>query len=155
MRIGRLIDKKILRDTQYQINKTRKKIEASGDGWIKANPRLMSVSSCSSSMTSSLSSMNGSCLQQREAASSYPYMFHDPLHSLSSTYNHSRAAAVSAACNSAVAHQNSVNTHSSYGGVGSSSGGPSGTGTGTFFSKTKKIIKTKPFSKIKIFNFQV
>ncbi|EEB11187.1 Paired box protein Pax-6, putative [Pediculus humanus corporis] len=81
-----------------------------------------------SSMTSSLSSMNGSCLQQRDAASSYPYMFHDPLHSLSSTYNHSRAAAVSAACNSAAAHQNSVNTHSSYGTVGSSSTGPSGTG---------------------------
>lgn len=79
-------------------------------------------------MTSSLSSMNGSCLQQRDAASSYPYMFHDPLHSLSSTYNHSRAAAVSAACNSAAAHQNSVNTHSSYGTVGSSSTGPSGTG---------------------------
>lgn len=79
-------------------------------------------------MTSSLSSMNGSCLQQRDAASSYPYMFHDPLHSLSSTYNHSRAAAVSAACNSAVAHQNSVNTHSSYASVGSSSSGPSGTG---------------------------
>lgn len=85
-----------------------------------------------SSMTSSLSSMNGSCLQQRDAASSYPYMFHDPLHSLSSTYNHSRAAAVSAACNSAVAHQNSVNTHSSYGSVGSSSSGPSGTGTNNF-----------------------
>lgn len=93
-----------------------------------------SFSFCFSSMTSSLSSMNGSCLQQREAASSYPYMFHDPLHSLSSTYNHSRAAAVSAACNSAVAHQNSVNTHSSYGSVGSSSGGPSGTGTQDFLT---------------------
>lgn len=81
-----------------------------------------------SSMTSSLSSMNGSCLQQREA-SSYPYMFHDPLHSLSSSYNHSRAAAVSAACNSAVAHQNSVNSHSSYAGVSSGSGG---SGTGMF-----------------------
>ncbi|KDR22799.1 Paired box protein Pax-6, partial [Zootermopsis nevadensis] len=41
-----------------------------------------------SSMTNSLSNMSvsGSCLQQREH-SSYPYMFHDPLHSLSSTYN--------------------------------------------------------------------
>ncbi|KAK6637568.1 hypothetical protein RUM44_007990 [Polyplax serrata] len=89
---------------------------------------IATMSESYSSMTSSLSSMNGSCLQQRDAASSYPYMFHDPLHSLSSTYNHSRAAAVSAACNSAVAHQNSVNTHSSYGGVGSGSSGPSGTG---------------------------
>lgn len=83
-------------------------------------------------MSNSLSSMSaaaaaGSCLQQREH-SSYPYMFHDPLHSLSSTYNHSaaRAAAVS---NPAVAHsQSAINTHAPYGGVTTSSTPATGTG---------------------------
>jgi len=87
---------------------------------------------CFSSMSNSLSSMSaaaaaGSCLQQREH-SSYPYMFHDPLHSLSSTYNHSaaRAAAVS---NPAVAHsQSAINTHAPYGGVTTSSTPATGTG---------------------------
>jgi len=51
-----------------------------------------------SSMTSSLSSMTPTCLQQRD---SYPYMFHDPL-SLGSPYaTHPR----NAACNPAAAHQ--------------------------------------------------
>lgn len=51
-----------------------------------------------SSMTSSLSSMTPTCLQQRE---SYPYMFHDPL-SLGSPYaTHPR----NSACNPATAHQ--------------------------------------------------
>uniref|UniRef100_A0A1B6D7L7 Paired box protein Pax-6 n=1 Tax=Clastoptera arizonana TaxID=38151 RepID=A0A1B6D7L7_9HEMI len=84
-----------------------------------------------SSMSSTLSSMSGSCLQQardHHHHSSYPYMFHDPLHSLSSTYNHSRVAA---ACNPAVAHaQNSVNSHpGAYPGTTATSGTP-GTGTG-------------------------
>ncbi|KAE8573461.1 paired box protein Pax-6 isoform X2 [Halyomorpha halys] len=37
------------------------------------------------SYSSSLSSMSSSCLQQ--AREGYPYMFHDPLHSLSTSYN--------------------------------------------------------------------
>ncbi|XP_023719336.1 paired box protein Pax-6 isoform X1 [Cryptotermes secundus] len=81
-----------------------------------------------SSMSNSLSSMAaaGSCLQQREH-SSYPYMFHDPLHSLSSTYNHSAARA--AVSNPAVAHsQSAINTHPSYGGVTTSSTPATGTG---------------------------
>ncbi|KAH8398909.1 hypothetical protein KR222_005984 [Zaprionus bogoriensis] len=50
------------------------------------------------SMTSSLSSMTTTCLQQRD---SYPYMFHDPL-SLSGPYgSHPR----NSACNPATAHQ--------------------------------------------------
>ncbi|KAH8376009.1 hypothetical protein KR093_004796 [Drosophila rubida] len=50
------------------------------------------------SMTSSLSSMTSSCLQQRD---SYPYMFHDPL-SLGSPYaTHPR----NTACNPSAAHQ--------------------------------------------------
>ncbi|XP_064537661.1 paired box protein Pax-6 isoform X1 [Drosophila montana] len=50
------------------------------------------------SMTSSLSSMTPTCLQQRD---SYPYMFHDPL-SLGSPYGaHPR----NTACNPAAAHQ--------------------------------------------------
>ncbi|XP_059484509.1 paired box protein Pax-6 isoform X2 [Neocloeon triangulifer] len=66
-----------------------------------------------SSMSTSLSSMSGSCLQQRD--SGYPYMFHDPLSSLSSTYN-SRAAAAAAACNSAVAAAaQGASHHASYG----------------------------------------
>lgn len=49
-------------------------------------------------MTSSLSSMTPTCLQQRE---SYPYMFHDPL-SLGSPYaTHPR----NSTCNPATAHQ--------------------------------------------------
>lgn len=49
-------------------------------------------------MTSTLSSMTPTCLQQRE---SYPYMFHDPL-SLGSPYaTHPR----NSACNPATAHQ--------------------------------------------------
>ncbi|XP_046665266.1 paired box protein Pax-6 isoform X4 [Homalodisca vitripennis] len=76
------------------------------------------------SMSSNLSSMSGSCLQQaRDHHSSYPYMFHDPLHSLSSTYNHSRV-------NPAVAHQSAVNSHpGAYHGTPATSGTP-GTGTG-------------------------
>ncbi|XP_060661251.1 paired box protein Pax-6 isoform X1 [Drosophila nasuta] len=50
------------------------------------------------SMTSSLSSMTSSCLQQRD---SYPYMFHDPL-SLGSPY---AAHPRNTACNPAAAHQ--------------------------------------------------
>lgn len=56
---------------------------------------------CFSSMQNGLTS---SCLQQREA--SYPYMFHDPLHSLSSSYN-------TRGCNPAVAHAQPT-THPSY-----------------------------------------
>ncbi|CAH0560306.1 unnamed protein product [Brassicogethes aeneus] len=74
-----------------------------------------------SSMQSGLSS---SCLQQREAA--YPYMFHDPLHTLSSSYN-SRAAA--AACNPAAAHSQ-PSTHPSYGAAGPPTSVPVSTGTG-------------------------
>jgi hypothetical protein len=92
--------------------------------WI----RLIWCGLCFSSMSNSLSSMAaaGSCLQQREH-SSYPYKFHDPLHSLSSTYNHSAARA--AVSNPAVAHsQSAINTHASYGGVTTSSTPATGTG---------------------------
>jgi hypothetical protein len=90
-------------------------------------------------MSNSLSSMSaaGSCLQQREH-SSYPYMFHDPLHSLSSTYNHTaaRAAAVS---NPAVAHsQSAINTHPSYGGVTTSSAPATGTGKSSHACNTSQ-----------------
>ncbi|XP_054256837.1 paired box protein Pax-6-like isoform X2 [Macrosteles quadrilineatus] len=51
------------------------------------------------------SNLSSSCLQQaREHHSGYPYMFHDPLHSLTSSYNHSRVG------NPAVAHQGTVGT---------------------------------------------
>jgi hypothetical protein len=96
-----------------------------------AAERVSACRNCCSSMSNSLSSMSaaaaGSCLQQREH-SSYPYMFHDPLHSLSSTYNHTaaRAAAVS---NPAVAHsQSAINTHATYGGVSTASTPATGTG---------------------------
>lgn len=70
--------------------------------------------------------LTSSCLQQRETAG-YPYMFHDPLHSLSSSYN-SRAA-----CNPAVAHAQPT-THPSYATGGSAGGTPVSTGTGKCFS---------------------
>ncbi|GLH01944.1 Uncharacterized protein GBIM_08003 [Gryllus bimaculatus] len=107
-----------------------------------------------SSMSNSLGSMSSSCLQQRDAAaaaaaSTYPYMFHDPLHSLGSTYNHSRAVAavsgVSAACNPAAAHsQSAISTHAaaaaaaaSYGSPGAAAAAaaastPNATGTGEY-----------------------
>ncbi|CAH1392518.1 unnamed protein product [Nezara viridula] len=50
------------------------------------------------SYSSSLSSMSSSCLQQ--AREGYPYMFHDPLHSLSTSYN-SRVS-----CNQATPYSN-------------------------------------------------
>ncbi|XP_065346812.1 paired box protein Pax-6-like isoform X3 [Cloeon dipterum] len=62
-----------------------------------------------SSMSTSLSSMSGSCLQQRD--SGYPYMFHDHLSSLSSTYN-SRAVAAAAAAQSATHSYGSPTTTS-------------------------------------------
>ncbi|XP_057659698.1 paired box protein Pax-6 isoform X1 [Diorhabda carinulata] len=67
------------------------------------------------------SGLTSSCLQQREA-SGYPYMFHDPLHSLSSSYN-------SRSCNPAIAHTQPTTHHPSYGSNASSSV-PSSTGTG-------------------------
>lgn len=67
--------------------------------------------------------LTSSCLQQREA-SAYPYMFHDPLHSLSSTYN-------SRGCNPAVAHAQPT-THPSYASQPPSAV-PVSTGTGKFY----------------------
>lgn len=90
-------------------------------------------------MSGSLSSMAaaGSCLQQRDPTGGYPaYMFHDPLHSLSSTYGHSRAAAA-AACNPAVAHAQSGTPHAGYStGPGTPTSGPPASthGTGWFFT---------------------
>nr|XP_018918141.1 PREDICTED: paired box protein Pax-6 isoform X1 [Bemisia tabaci] len=73
-----------------------------------------------SSMTGSLS-MSGSCLQQAARDHhSYPYMFHDPLHSLSSSYGHSRAIGHS---------QSGVNAHSPYSTAAPVNSTP-GTGTG-------------------------
>jgi paired box protein 6 len=80
----------------------------------------MKSSFFSSSMSGGLSS---SCLQQRDATG-YPYMFHDPLHSLSSSYN-SRATA----CNPAVAHAQPT-THPSYASGTTPTSVPASTGTG-------------------------
>lgn len=66
--------------------------------------------------------LTSSCLQQREA-SAYPYMFHDPLHSLSSSYN-------SRGCNPAVAHAQPT-THPSYA-SNAPSAVPVSTGTGKY-----------------------
>lgn len=92
---------------------------------IELDKRLRDVHFfCFSSMSGGLSS---SCLQQRDPGG-YPYMFHDPLHSLSSSYN-SRAAA--AACNPAVAHAQPT-THPSYAASGTPTTAPPSTGTGMF-----------------------
>ena len=68
------------------------------------------------------------CLQQRDHPHhhhpSYPYMFHDHLQSLSSTYNHSRSPSI--------AHsQQALNAISSpYNGTSPTTGAGTGTGTG-------------------------
>lgn len=67
------------------------------------------------------SGLTSSCLQQREAPG-YPYMFHDPLHSLSSSYN-------ARSCNPAVAHAQPTTHHPTYGSNAPSSV-PVSTGTG-------------------------
>ncbi|XP_076273691.1 paired box 6 protein twin of eyeless isoform X1 [Rhynchophorus ferrugineus] len=91
------------------------------------NSMYSSIPQPIATMADSYSPMAGgltsSCLQQRDAAG-YPYMFHDPLHSLSSSYN-SRATA----CNPAVAHTQPT-THPSYASGGSAGGTPVSTGTG-------------------------
>ncbi|XP_031341932.1 paired box protein Pax-6 isoform X4 [Photinus pyralis] len=90
------------------------------------NSMYSSIPQPIATMTDTYSSMPGglssSCLQQRDP-SGYPYMFHDPLHSLSSSYN-SRAAA---ACNSAVPQPSS---HPSYAAAAPTSAVPVSTGTG-------------------------
>lgn len=99
---------------------------------MKSSDKLMIV--LDSTMSSNLSSMSSSCLQQARDHSSYPYMFHDPLHSLSSSYNHSRVAACSPAV--PMAHQGQVSHPGAYHGAPGSAGGPPGsaTGTGRLFS---------------------
>ncbi|XP_039967860.1 paired box protein Pax-6-like [Bactrocera tryoni] len=70
------------------------------------------------SMTSSLSSMTSTCLQQRDG---YPYMFHDPLTLGSVPYaGHTRPS-----CNPAAAHQQPPPQHTSVygGGAANASGG--------------------------------
>lgn len=65
-----------------------------------------------SAMPPSLGSMTSQCLQQRDG---YPYMFSDPLHSLSSPYNsHPR----SSSCNPTAAHQQSHYSPSNSGSSG-------------------------------------
>ncbi|KAI4463928.1 paired box protein pax-6-related-related [Holotrichia oblita] len=95
------------------------------------NSMYSSIPQPIATMADTYSSMSGglssSCLQQRDPGG-YPYMFHDPLHSLSSSYN-SRAAA--AACNPAVAHAQPT-THPSYAASGTPTTAPPSTGTGTF-----------------------
>ncbi|XP_017774707.1 PREDICTED: paired box protein Pax-6 isoform X4 [Nicrophorus vespilloides] len=95
------------------------------------NSMYSSIPQPIATMADTYSSMSGglssSCLQQRDP-SGYPYMFHDPLHSLSSSYN-SRAAA--AACNPAVAHAQQT-THPAYASSATPTSVPS-TGTGKFF----------------------
>ncbi|XP_036215127.1 paired box protein Pax-6 isoform X2 [Bactrocera oleae] len=66
------------------------------------------------SMTSSLSSMTSTCLQQRDG---YPYMFHDPLTLGSVPY----AAHARPSCNPAAAHQQPPPQHTSAYGGGSAS----------------------------------
>ncbi|XP_066252288.1 paired box protein Pax-6 isoform X1 [Euwallacea similis] len=92
------------------------------------NSMYSSIPQPIATMADSYSPMTGgltsSCLQQRETTG-YPYMFHDPLHSLSSSYN-SRAAA----CNPAVAHSQPTTHHPSYASGGSAGGTPVSTGTG-------------------------
>ncbi|XP_024083011.1 paired box protein Pax-6 [Cimex lectularius] len=65
------------------------------------NSMYSSIPQPISTMTESYStSLSSSCLQQaREHHGAYPYMFHDPLHSLSSSYS------PRVSCNPAVAHQ--------------------------------------------------
>ncbi|KAL1114970.1 hypothetical protein AAG570_007793, partial [Ranatra chinensis] len=65
------------------------------------------ISTMADTMSTSLSTMSSSCLQQggREHHGGYPYMFHDPLHSLSSGYT------PRVTCNPAAAHQTQVNSH--------------------------------------------
>lgn len=67
-------------------------------------------------------SMSTTCLQQQR--DSYPYMFPDPLHTLSAPYGtHSRGIGSSSA------HQQAAHQHSSYG-----TATTPGSGTGTIFS---------------------
>ncbi|XP_018794879.1 PREDICTED: paired box protein Pax-6 isoform X1 [Bactrocera latifrons] len=69
------------------------------------------------SMTSSLSSMTSTCLQQRDG---YPYMFHDPLTLGSVPY----AAHTRPSCNPAAAHQQPPPQHTSvYGGSAANASG--------------------------------
>lgn len=86
------------------------------------------------SMSGSLSSMGGSCLQQREAAaaSAYPYMFHDPLSSLSSSYQRSSSQLAScgnAASQAAVSSFNAA-SHAAAASYAAATSSASGTGTG-------------------------
>ncbi|XP_067614422.1 paired box protein Pax-6 [Eurosta solidaginis] len=67
------------------------------------------------SMTSSLSSMTSTCLQQRE---NYPYMFHDPLSLGPMSY----AAHARSSSNPAAAHQQPPSQHTSMYGPGSVTG---------------------------------
>ncbi|XP_045113289.1 paired box protein Pax-6-like isoform X2 [Portunus trituberculatus] len=97
-------------------------------------PQPIGTMADSYSMSGSLSSMGGSCLQQREAAaaSAYPYMFHDPLSSLSSSYQRSSSQLAScgnAASQVAVSSFNAAShaAAASYAAATSSAGG---TGTG-------------------------
>ncbi|XP_076056913.1 paired box 6 protein twin of eyeless isoform X2 [Oratosquilla oratoria] len=99
--------------------------------------RSLLTTSASSRMSGSLSSMGGSCLQQRDATSAYPYMFHDPLSSLSSSYQRSSSQLAScgnAASQAAVAASSfNAATHAaaaSYAAATSSASAVSGTGTG-------------------------
>ncbi|CAL4067378.1 unnamed protein product, partial [Meganyctiphanes norvegica] len=68
-------------------------------------PQPISTMADTYSMSGSLGSMGGSCLQQRDAAaaSAYPYMFHDPLSSLSSSYAAQRSSSQLASCGNAAA----------------------------------------------------
>lgn len=101
--------------------------------WILFTYQTTIYDTCSfrlfySSMSSSLSSMSSSCLQSRADPGGYPYMFHDPLHSLSSTYQH-QARAAAAACGPAVAHaQSAVNTHPAAYGASTPTSAPGSTG---------------------------
>ncbi|XP_054745712.1 paired box protein Pax-6-like [Anastrepha obliqua] len=84
---------------------------------------IATIAESYNSMTSSLSSMTSTCLQQRD---SYPYMFHDPLSLSSVPY----AAHARSNCNPAAAHQQPPPQHSTVYGGGAPSAS-SGTGKTT------------------------
>ncbi|XP_053968289.1 uncharacterized protein LOC128869707 [Anastrepha ludens] len=85
---------------------------------------IATITESYNSMTSSLSSMTSTCLQQRD---SYPYMFHDPLSLSSVPY----AAHARSNCNPAAAHQQPPPQHSTVYGGGAPSAS-SGTDNHTF-----------------------
>lgn len=93
--------------------------------------RYWIISNIYSAMPPSLGSMTSQCLQQRDG---YPYMFTDPLHSLSSPYSTHPSRT---ACNPTAAHQ-----QSHY----STSNGGSATGKSEFSCHFRIILDHNQFN---------